>query len=154
MRTLRGRRDTEGLMEFTEVRKRYNELLHSHEIFWKQRAKALWLKEGDLNSRYFHSMASTRKKKNSIVKLRNAQGVWCADSGEIDTLIGTYFTELFSSNGSNNEAVVSSVMTSITAEQNQILLAPFTDADVKEALFSMHPDKSPGPDALLFPDEP
>ncbi|KAH9790374.1 reverse transcriptase domain-containing protein [Citrus sinensis] len=148
MRTLRGRRDTEGLMEFTEVRKRYNELLHSHGIFWKQRAKALWLKEGDLNSRYFHSLASTRKKKNSIVKLRNAQGVWCADSVEIDTLIGTYFTELFSSNGSNNEAVVSSVMTSITAKQNQILLAPFTDADVKEALFNMHPDKSPGPDGM------
>ncbi|KAH9750457.1 reverse transcriptase domain-containing protein [Citrus sinensis] len=148
MRTLRGRRDMVGLIEFTEVRKRYNELLHSHEIFWKQRAKALWLKEGDLNSRYFHSMASTRKKKNSIVKLRNAQGVWCADSGEIDTLIRTYFTELFSSNGSNSEAVISSVMTSITAEQNQILLAPFTDADVKEALFSMHPDKSPGPDGM------
>ena len=35
MRTLRGRHDTEGFMEFTEVRKRYNELLHNHEIFWK-----------------------------------------------------------------------------------------------------------------------
>ena len=74
--------------------------------------------------------------------------MWCADSGEIDTLIGTYFTDLFSSSGSNSEAVTSSVMTSITAEQNRILLAPFTDADVKEALFSMHPDKSPGPDGM------
>lgn len=35
MRLLRGRRDIEGLVEFTEIRKRYNELLHNHEIFWK-----------------------------------------------------------------------------------------------------------------------
>ena len=86
--------------------------------------------------------------KNTIVKLCNAQGVWCADLGEIDTLIGTYFTDLFSSSGSNSEAVISSVMASITPEQNQIMLASFTDVDVKEALFGMHPDKSPGPDGM------
>ena len=40
-------------------------------------------------------MASARKKKNTIIKLCNAQGLWCADSGEIDTLIGSYFTYLF-----------------------------------------------------------
>lgn len=46
MRLLRGKRDIEGLVEFTEVHKRYNELLHSHEIFQKQQAKTLWLKGG------------------------------------------------------------------------------------------------------------
>lgn len=115
MRLLRGRRDIEGLVEFTEIRKRYNKLLHSHEIFWKQRAKTLWLKEGDMNSRYFHSMASARKKKNTIIRLRNAQGLWCVDSDEIDTLIKSYFTDLFSSSGSNNEAVISVVVPSISS---------------------------------------
>ena len=47
MANLRGRRDSEGVADFTEARNRYNELLHSHEVFCKQQAKSLWLKEGD-----------------------------------------------------------------------------------------------------------
>lgn len=51
----------------------------------------------------------------------------------------------FSSSGSNNKAVISVLVPSISSEQNQILLAPFTPVDVKDALFSMHPDKALGP---------
>lgn len=39
-------------------------------------------------------------------------------------------------------------MPSITDVHNQLLLEPFTASDVTEALFSMHPDKSPGPDGM------
>lgn len=74
MSVLRGRRDQEGMNEFTEVRNYFNELLHSHEVFRKQRSKSLWLKAGDMNSRYFHTAALVRKQKNALVKLRNNQG--------------------------------------------------------------------------------
>ncbi|XP_024035529.1 uncharacterized protein LOC127899286 [Citrus sinensis] len=74
MGSLRGCRDQTSVAEFVETRKRYNELLHSHEVFWKQRSKSLWLKEGDMNSRYFHSTASTRKCQNMIGRLRNSSG--------------------------------------------------------------------------------
>lgn len=36
----------------------------------------------------------------------------------------------------------------ITDDQNEVLLAPFTENDVKEALFDMHPYKSPRLDDL------
>lgn len=41
MGSLRGCRDQTSLVEFVETRKRYNELLHSHEVFSKQRSKSL-----------------------------------------------------------------------------------------------------------------
>ena len=37
---------------------------------------------------------------------------------------------------------------SVTVMHNQLLLELFTAVDVKEALFSMHPDKSSGPDGM------
>ena len=74
MADLRGRRDSEGVAEFTEARNQYNELLLSHEVFWKQRAKSLWLKEGDQNTRCFHALALARKRQNSFGSLHNNQG--------------------------------------------------------------------------------
>ncbi|KAH9718961.1 reverse transcriptase domain-containing protein [Citrus sinensis] len=44
--------------------------------------------------------------------------------------------------------VIHCVETKITNEQNSMLLTPFSATDVKEALFDMHPDKSPGPDGM------
>ena len=38
--------------------------------------------------------------------------------------------------------------TIITSEHNSMLLAPFSATEVKEAVFSMHPDKSPRPDGM------
>ena len=37
---------------------------------------------------------------------------------------------------------------SISKSQNAMLIAPFTEQKIKNALFSMHPDKSPTPDEM------
>lgn len=36
----------------------------------------------------------------------------------------------------------------MTTEDNMLLTKPFTVDEFKVAIFSMHPDKSPGPDSL------
>lgn len=40
------------------------------------------------------------------------------------------------------------VMPSITSVYNELLLAPFIEFDMKDALFSMHPDKALGIDGM------
>ncbi|XXG49420.1 hypothetical protein AAC387_Pa02g3610 [Persea americana] len=145
---LRGSRDQEGIDEFTEAKNRYNALLHSHEVFWKQRSKSFWLKEGDMNSRYFHMTASARKRKNTFVKLCNNHGQWCLTPDEIDSMIVEYFRNLFTSSGCQGEEVLNCVEMKVSSEQNSMLMAPFSAIEVKEALFGMHPDKSPGPNGM------
>ena len=45
-------------------------------------------------------------------------------------------------------SVLNTVPTKLTPEMNDQLLAPFTEKEVKEALFQMFPTKVPGPDGL------
>lgn len=48
------------------IRERAYELARNTELRWKQRARILWLKNGDRNTRYFHVMESARHNRNMI----------------------------------------------------------------------------------------
>ena len=61
---LRGKTDDMAVGEFFSVRAELDSLLDQEEVYWKQRAKDFWLKEGDSNTRYFHSHASSKQKHN------------------------------------------------------------------------------------------
>ena len=44
------------------------------EILWWQQARSNYLKFGDSNTRWFHSIASMRRSRNEISRLRDATG--------------------------------------------------------------------------------
>ena len=55
------------------------ELLHRKEIMWKQRAKDHYIKEGDRNTKYFHMVASKRRRNNLILRVEDELRVWCEE---------------------------------------------------------------------------
>lgn len=68
--------DTDGWhgAEINRLRKDLNDLLDSEEIFWNQRSRVQWLKEGDRNTKFFHHWASVRRKKSTILGIRDENG--------------------------------------------------------------------------------
>lgn len=69
--------------------------LDEEEIFGRQRSKALWLKESDRNTKYFHDVASKMKRNNKIKALKDEGG--CLVRGpQLCNLLKNYFRELFS----------------------------------------------------------
>ncbi|XP_071721951.1 uncharacterized protein [Rutidosis leptorrhynchoides] len=57
-----------------EEKIKLNIVSEKEDTYWKQRAKAFWLHFGDLNTKYFHAQASSRKKLNTTPLLQSASG--------------------------------------------------------------------------------
>lgn len=70
----RGEENQLGIL--MRAKHKLGKLLHKEEIYWKQRAKQHWLKDGDRNTKFFHAMASSRRKTNFITKLQREDGSW------------------------------------------------------------------------------
>lgn len=63
-----------------------DELVRQEEVYWKQRSRALWLVEGDRNTKFFHQRASARKRKNAIRILQDDSGVEHSNDEEMGRL--------------------------------------------------------------------
>ena len=49
-----------------ELSSEYNHLLDQEELFWKQKSRNNWLKEGDRNTYFFHLSTIISRRKNKI----------------------------------------------------------------------------------------
>ncbi|XP_019159684.1 PREDICTED: uncharacterized protein LOC109156288 [Ipomoea nil] len=92
--------------------------------------------------------ASYRKKKNILSTLKNDYGNWV--EGEAMTgVILDYFRNIFCTNGTGDgDEFYEKVPLRVIQAHNDSLLRPFQLEEVKSALFSMFPDKAPGPDGI------
>jgi hypothetical protein len=145
----RGPMNDESVAEQTNLLLQIETLLEQEEIHWVQRGRANWLKHGDSNTNFFHNYANARRKKNTIKYLVDDAGVKWEDPDGMSNLIKFYFEGLFTSEVSvpNNE-VLDKVQRKVTADMNTNLLAPFSVAEVKKAMFQIGDFKAPGPDGL------
>lgn len=126
-----------------------NSLLQQEQAFWKQRAKVFWLKDGDLNTKFFHRSATNRRRKNQLKGLFNEEGQWCTSDEDMEGVILNYYGHLFSSaHPTNIDATVNSLPCIITDEMNAALTKQLSHEEIHLALMQMHPSKSPGPDGF------
>ncbi|GAU29295.1 hypothetical protein TSUD_226660 [Trifolium subterraneum] len=133
----------------TDARDNLSKVLKQEEDYWKQRAKSHWLKDGDSNTKYFHATASSaRKKRNNIQKLMNHDGDMIQDQNGMCIIAKEYFDQLFKQGVHDDEVVTRLLHRRVTSEDNHSLTKDFVLEEFKEALFSMHSDKAPGPDGL------
>ncbi|CAK8574083.1 unnamed protein product [Lathyrus sativus] len=59
---------------FLTLKRCMNSLLVKEDMFWNQREKVHWFKDGDLSARFFHISATARKKVNIILYLTKDNG--------------------------------------------------------------------------------
>lgn len=72
-------------------------------MYWQQRAKSFWLRDGDSNSKFFHAYATTRKVRNIITSLKDDNGVQITNQESMSNVVQDYFLKLFSHVNNNPE---------------------------------------------------
>ena len=124
-------------------------LLELEEIHMMQMSRISWLKNGDRNTGFFQAYASARRKRNFIKKLKDSDGNWMEGTTKLNPHIQSYFSNLFTSEVQYTDpSILSKVNSKVTAQMNNMLLAPYTPDDVRKAVFSIGDLKAPGPDGL------
>lgn len=53
------------------------DILRQEEVFWYQKSRRKWIKDGDCNTRFFHLYTMIRRKRNKIdrLQLQNENGL-------------------------------------------------------------------------------
>ncbi|CAM8915895.1 unnamed protein product [Rhodiola kirilowii] len=136
----------------TEIINELDEWLIREEQMWLQRSRVLWLQDGDSNTRYFHSKATSRRKTNRIVQLVNQEGTLCDSERDIQCIAIDYFQTLFSSQLEVTQAELNDglmhIPCRVTDHHNRLLDEPYSERDITQALFQLNPSKAPGLDGF------
>ena len=139
----------ESTDEIQVLEKEINEMMLREEMMWNQRSKALWIKCGDRNTKFFHATKNNRQRKNKIEGLNDLEGRWREGEEKVEDIILKYFNDIYSTTFPIDfEASLGAVGRRVSEAMNAKLLNEFKEEEMWRALMQMHPTKSFSPDGM------
>ncbi|GLJ17755.1 hypothetical protein SUGI_0309900 [Cryptomeria japonica] len=139
-------------MEEKKLKEQLAEIIAKEEIYWRDKAREIWIKEKEKNTTYFHSSVKTRMAINKIIEIECEDDKRIQDRGRIGLVATDYILGIL--NSANNEPVRNSeelfdaVPQLITTEDNEMLMPPFFEEEIRSVLFDLHLDKALGLDGF------
>lgn len=124
------------------------ELLKWEESLLKQKSRCNWIQAGDQNSKFFFRMLQQRKARNSITQLILANGEVCTNQDIIRSEIMDYYKNFLGTGQNRNGIIDISEFQDmvVPSKAKDSLCSMVTETEIREALWNIKDDKSPGPD--------
>ena len=85
-----------------KLRRELAQTLDQIETLWFQKSRMERLKDGDRNTKYFHTSTIIRRRNNRVDALRDQSGNWCTNQAQIKDTVLTHFQQLFTSDGTEH----------------------------------------------------
>lgn len=118
------------------------------ESFLRQKSRCLWLKEGDMNSKFFHTSLNTRSKRNSIKCIKD-NGVRLEDCKNIEVHISELYSKLFNQSVAHDvEWDLLDKIPKLKEIDVQFLCKWVTTEEIEKVILGSNPDKTLGPDGF------
>jgi hypothetical protein len=95
-------------------------------------------------------VANGRHRKTKIIQLEQDEGIIVGDAN-LKVFITDYYKSLFGPHIQNSFSLDETLrhdIPQVSEEENEVLVAPFSEEEVKAAVFDMEHNKAPGPDGF------
>uniref|UniRef100_A0A251VRU4 Putative RNA-directed DNA polymerase, eukaryota, Reverse transcriptase zinc-binding domain protein n=1 Tax=Helianthus annuus TaxID=4232 RepID=A0A251VRU4_HELAN len=115
----------------------------------KQRSRIRWAKEGDENSKFFHSQINWRKACNVIHGL-NVGGSWVSKPSLVKKEVFSFFRSRFEEDCVSRPCIECPGMKRISDSDSLWLESTFSREEIRRAVFDCGDDRAPGPDGFNF----
>jgi len=109
-----------------------------------------WLLKGDNNTTYFHRCANGRRRKNTTLSLEDGDQLIEGDDKLLEHAT-KYYSDLFGPGIHFNiqtDPDIWSEVAMVSEADNDFLCQPFSETEIKNALFQMEANKAAGPDKI------
>lgn len=99
--------------------------LKHKKAYWAQHSRSQWLKEGDRNTKFFHTMASIRRCKNTNEQL-TVDGNIIGSPDDVKAEVVNFFKKIFREPHARKPIFKELNFQKLEAEQGKSLIAPFS----------------------------
>ena len=128
------------------------EALRIEEEALRQKSRFPWLESGDRNTTFFHNSIKNRRNRKRIASLLTPNGLQSKNEEEAKSETIRYFKTMLGSPPDNHYPGMAALRCNIhkrISNKKYTLLDEIPDeAEIKEALSSIHSNKAPGPDGF------
>eukprot|EP00253_Pinus_taeda_P031908 PITA_31908 len=140
----------EKKVEYTSLISKRSQILKEREESWRLRSRAIWLLEGDANTKYYHKFANGWKIINTIWELKDEHGHQVSSQKNLARLATAHFRGIYKAPADVNILEIMRVIEHfprfIEQDDSEELLKEVTMAELEATLKWFKKDKIPGPD--------
>jgi len=138
--------------QVTKYHHDWENLCKQVEIFWRQKSRVQWLKEGERNTRFFHRSIMASRAHKRISSIKDEGGNILNPHEEIKAMLVQHFQGIANETFSNREYSIKDITRHIprlvSREENYNLNRPVTEEEVSEVLKEMQNGKALGLDGF------
>eukprot|EP00253_Pinus_taeda_P009251 PITA_09251 len=148
---------TEG---FNEERKSQADILQKElddrcrqeEIFWRQKLRVQWIKEGEINTKFFHKSTLSHRSHNIILKLKDSQGKELVTHKEMESIPVQHFLRIAKEPLLDRSQFINKftryIPKIVTREDDHNLNRSVSEDEIREVINELQNGKAPGPDGF------
>ncbi|XP_010495447.1 PREDICTED: uncharacterized protein LOC104772543 [Camelina sativa] len=145
------------VLQERDLHTKWNFLRAIEESYFRQKSRVNWLKEGDLNTSYFHKMCQSRANYNTIRSFMLDTGELLLDPEQMSIHAISHFQAILGPENLPQCSIRSSLAWfqnlnpfRISSHHSQLMLMVPTPPDITKVMHKLNPNKAPGPDGYTL----
>lgn len=132
-----------------QLEQELQDVLDKEELIWFQKARTVWMNDGDRNTSYYHTKTAIQRRKNRVSMLKDNDNRWIEDEQEVGTMVNHFFRSLFSEELVDRPWLDTAQLWPRLEEDTwEAIAGDMSKEEIMAAMFSIGGLKAPGGDGF------